>query len=247
MTGRRLIDRDDLAAARHLVGAMKDDAPPPGSHERMLQALGLSVAAGVVTGTAAGSEAAAAAGGAKTAALVSGKWLLSGTLIFVAAAAVWFRASVPREGTPPTTTIEPASAPSTVIAQAQATTASSADTVVTITSASAPPASVSAHPSRPARPAPATSSLSLAVALVDAARDALARRDPAAALRSLDRHDGECPSSPLRPESDVLRAEALAMRGDRPAAVALARLIVQRMPGTAHARRAQALIDAEIP
>jgi hypothetical protein len=249
MSDRRFIDREDLPVARVLLRAMKDDAPSPGSQARALEALGLAGAA-LAGGTVVASQSASV--GAKGALTVAAKWILvSAVLGMVGAVAVLWPASksLPRN----TDSVQPLTVPSmtssAVAPVAPTNVPPSTSTVNELPSGAILAPSALPRIAKTSAPSaePAPPPLADAIALIDSARAALAARNPNSALTALNRHDGEFPASPLRPESDVLRVEALAMRGDRAAAAWLARSIIERMPGTANARRARAVLDVEIP
>jgi hypothetical protein len=111
-----------------------------------------------------------------------------------------------------------------------------------------PKASVRSHPMppSPAPPAvaPSASSGSLGdeIALLDAARRALRGGDARLALGELDRHQAEFPRGLLGQEATLLRIEALARSGSRPAAEALARQFLARQPNSPHAKRIESLL-----
>lgn len=233
MSERRLFDRDDLPLARALIAATKEDAPPPHSTARMLDALGIATGAAVVAG-AASKEIGAVAG---KSAFAASKWILLLSTAVTATAAIALFARQPR--------VDP---PAAIASVATVPPPPSVEAPVAIVDVPAPAPSVAPKSTttihKPVTPKVAAPSLKDAVALIDAARAALAAHHPDETLAALNRHDAEFTSSPLRPESTVLRAEALLMRGDHDAARALARQIIESSPGTANARRAQKVLDA---
>lgn len=241
MSERRLLDREDLPLARALIAATKEDTPSPQSTARMLEALGVATGTVVVAGAASKEIGALAGKGA----FAASKWilLLSTAVAATAAIAVFARpsrvdppaaiASVTPAPSPPVS-VEVPSAIVEVPAPAPSIVPKPTTTIHKSVTSNAPTST----------PKVAPPSLKDAVALIDAARAALAAHHPDETLAALNRHDAELPSSPLGPESTVLRAEALFMRGDHEAARSLARRIVEQMPGTANARRAQKVLDA---
>jgi hypothetical protein len=95
----------------------------------------------------------------------------------------------------------------------------------------------------PNEPAPSESStLSAQIALLDAARTAVAAGASADALRLADRYREEFPNGELAPEAEVVAIEALVKRGDRqPAALRAARFLA-RYPGDPHTARVKWLV-----
>jgi TolA-binding protein len=238
---RRLLEEggDDLAVS--LLRSARHDAPSPRARKETLAALGLGAGA-AVTAAAATSTAASAATAAKsgaTAALL--KWIgvgVVGGLVTVTTVAVV-------QSPPP----EPAPA---VLAptgtRAIASPARSAEprpVEVTPAPSAEPVASAAPEAQKPARPpvsadkpeASAKPTLADEVASLDAARSALASGNASAALRALDDHDRRFPGGALGPEGTVLRIEALAQRGDRGSAAALARAFLAAHPRSPHAAR----------
>ena len=88
----------------------------------------------------------------------------------------------------------------------------------------------------------AESCLAREVALLDHARSSLAMGNPRAALAALDTCNREVPAGLLKPESTVLRVQALLAVGDRTAAVALARDFLSHNPMGPHAVRMRHLL-----
>jgi TolA-binding protein len=109
----------------------------------------------------------------------------------------------------------------------------------------APPAKP-ANPSKApdaqrARPAP----LAAEVAAIDLAARAVAERDPARGLVALDAYEKAFPGGVLRPEATVLRVQALVQQGDRPRAVAIARVFLAQHPHSPHADRLRSLVGVD--
>ncbi|AUX28729.1 MULTISPECIES: hypothetical protein [Sorangium] len=109
--------------------------------------------------------------------------------------------------------------------------------------APAPAAPAANSPRAPEKRAP---TLASELALLDTARRALRRGDPAAALALLDRHAREFAGAQLTDEAAVIRVEALASQGDRAGAHAAARRFLEAHPGSPHAKRIESAagIDA---
>jgi hypothetical protein len=102
--------------------------------------------------------------------------------------------------------------------------------------ATAPVATAVNSPRARERNAP---TLAAELALLDTARRALRRGDPAAALALLARHAREFPSAQLSDEAAAIRVEALARKGDRAGAHAAARRFLEAHPGSPHADRVE--------
>lgn len=96
------------------------------------------------------------------------------------------------------------------------------------------------EPPQPEPPQPAPlPSLERELALLRAARDALARADADAALTALAEHAAEFPAGHLREERLVLRVEALCAAGSRADARREATSFAQAHPNSPHARKLQ--------
>lgn len=88
------------------------------------------------------------------------------------------------------------------------------------------------------------STLTEEIALLDRAREAIARGSASSALAALDEHDRSFPGAALGPEATVLRVEALSLRGDRAAATRLGRAFLAVHPESPHASRLRSLLGA---
>lgn len=106
-----------------------------------------------------------------------------------------------------------------------------------------PPAITVAPASSTPSSAPAESSLAEEVRIVDAARAALARRDPEAALEALARHRREFPGGALRLEAAVLGVRALLSTGRRAEAQAEGARVLAVHPTGPYASHVRALLD----
>lgn len=88
------------------------------------------------------------------------------------------------------------------------------------------------------------STLTEEIALLDRAREAIARGSASSALAALDEHDRSFPGAALGPEATVLRVEALSLRGDRAAAARLGRAFLAAHPESPHASRLRSILGA---
>lgn len=93
-------------------------------------------------------------------------------------------------------------------------------------------------------PSPTSDKTTLAdeLAVVDLARAALARKDPAQALRLLDEHARRFSPRRLDAEATVLRIEALSAASDRATASRLGQAFLSKHPQGPYARRVRSLI-----
>lgn len=110
-----------------------------------------------------------------------------------------------------------------------------------VPSAVSPPSSApsAASPIASAAPDPLVAEL----ALLDAARRALARSDAGEALRLLKEREARFPRGAMADEALVLRVEALVQAGRVTEAKALADAYLEQNPGSAYAPRLRALVD----
>ncbi|MBN2196457.1 MAG: hypothetical protein JW751_26840 [Polyangiaceae bacterium] len=122
-------------------------------------------------------------------------------------------------------------------------TAGVAEPPPTAAFASLEPAAGSDTSAAPRRAAAATQRLEREVAMIDAARRALAQGRAAEALTLLDRHRAEFSSGALHPESIILRVQALLAQGQRAAAEREAQPILTAAPGSRAADALRALLD----
>src|SRR5207237_1031209 len=75
------------------------------------------------------------------------------------------------------------------------------------------------------------------IALIDEARSAVSRHDPAAALRAVDLYGTRYPGGAFDQEASVIRIEALDQNGNHARAASLARSFLAKHPASAHAKR----------
>lgn len=249
---RRILEEGSSDLGDTLVRSALEDRPGERARRRTMAALGVGAAltAGLMaTEAAAGTTATKAAAGPATLLFMS-KWAAIG-MASGALALGGVRAMESRE--PAASTAPPALS---VIAPGQVRPATPLSVVtpeslpIAEESASAPPAvrpdpilrrpsssTASAEPSAAAAGSSRAVRLALELALVDEARQALARRDWRATIGALDRHDGEFPRGALATESTVLRIEALVQGGHRAAARSLAEPFLASNANSPVARR----------
>ncbi len=245
-----LVKRDDDPFERALLRAGQRERAPRGADRRLLAARGVGVGAGGALSVFFG----------KYAAKVGAKGLLATVTISVAAVAVaTWSVSSSIDATEPSTDVVPAP----VIVVAPSPPSSSAEPPVEAfpstrvedlpssspatkpagKAAAAPPTTTT--PSASAEPAP---DLAREVELVQGARAALTRGEASEALRILDVHDREFPAGTLRPESRVLRIEALVRAGGErnvARANALGDAFLAEHPGGPQARRVRAVLGRD--
>jgi TolA-binding protein len=85
-------------------------------------------------------------------------------------------------------------------------------------------------------------SLSRELTLIDGARAALLRGEPASALRTLQAYRSQFPKGALRAEATVQRVEALIATGDRDAATTIGESFLKRYPESPYSRRIASLL-----
>jgi hypothetical protein len=95
-------------------------------------------------------------------------------------------------------------------------------------------------------PSGGQSPLDAELALLDAARAAVASRDPDRALRLLDQHRRDFPNGQLAEEATYVRVKALVERGDRRQADIVARKFLEAFPASPHAKRIRALLQTDV-
>ena len=209
-----LVKQDDDPFERALLRAGQRERAPRGADRRLLAALGV------------GGGGALTAAAASYSSKLSGKGVLATVAVSVAAvvAGSWAVTSSQDAPEPATTSIAPPVeiAPSPAAPAAELKVEALPSTRVEDLPSSSPPAPKPAGKAGTPAAAMATAaaagseetpSLAREVALVQGARAALARGEANEALRTLDVHDREFPNGTLRPESRVLRIEALVRAG----------------------------------
>jgi len=229
-----------------LLAAARDDRAPAGPQDRLLVTLGLSAAgAGAGAGAVAAASASTTQAAAATSALTMKSVVIVSTVLALGGGALIgsFLSSSPKSADEPQQRTPTPAAMSAATEQAPppspppavATRVEDLPAAAVPTAKTAPPPTASASSAEP--------DLAREVALIDEARKALARKDPAAALRALDTHDREMPAGALMPESNVLRIEAALATGDRARAKELADAFLATNPSGPQARRVRALLE----
>jgi len=187
---------------------------------------------------------------------LTAKWLIWGALAGSALTAFSLRAPRARQVQPSALTAAPISAPAVV----SSTTAAAGIEAPRSTTPSpqATPTATALTKRRPhsfATPTPATpsvtktpqtpqrsSTLAAQVALLDAARSAIANGTNAEAYRLAERYRADFPNGELAPEAEVVAIEALVVLGSRAAASERAARFLARYPGDPHAARVKWLV-----
>ncbi|HVY49063.1 MAG TPA: hypothetical protein VHB21_24405 [Minicystis sp.] len=249
---RRLLSGGGSDFEVELLRSARDDAPAPHARRRAMIALGIGtgvVGAGVTAATTT-AAATSSAGGIL-------KWIGIGVVgggLFVGGAqqAMHLRA--------------PAHVDVAVKGQTKAVSGIVRPVVAKVTRSArvAPPAETAAPevdaPEPPpkadrAEPAPSPravakkgdgTTLAEEVKELDAAREALNRGESGKALEALERHDKQFGTALLGPEAMVLRMEALAQRGDKAGAAALANQFLALYPTSPHAARVRSILASSV-
>ena len=271
----RLVESSESEVERLLLRAGRDGAPREARRRTLLAATGAVTGSTLTAGNATGAAAAGkAALGAKVASLVSLKWAAVIGLASLGAVAGTIAVGTARDGlsarsAAPSADAEKAEAPRAARAFAAPsplrTSAAppSSPSVSSPSMPSAPPAPstsvpVLVHRVPPAEGAPSTvpggaarasvgASAAVELTMLDEARSAIARGDPARALSTLDEYAGWFPHGALAPEASVLRIEALVAAGDRPAAMRAAQSFLQANPTSPYVQRIESLLGAPNP
>jgi hypothetical protein len=230
--------RDPIA--RRLFEAARDERAPHGAQQRALAALGVAGAATAATSAASGQTALGVA---------LAKWFGGGALVGLAVAggATVLEPPAPAAVAPPTAATV---APAAQVALDPVTLSPASDLEPPARPATAP--SVRTPRSVPvvSAPAPATArfetpaedTLAAELALLDRARQALARGEPTTATSLLERHAREFPRGRLAAEAFVMKIDALVRSGRRASARALAQQHLSRHPRSPHAARIKSLV-----
>lgn len=255
----RLLDsskhRDTLA----LLRAGREDGPPASAARRVALALGVGAglsaattgpAAAAPTAAAAGASvptAAVGAGGLTTAFKLLGFGLVGGAAIAAGAWATHVPTKAPQRSAAalaPLTSVSAASAP---VGTARIESKSAPDVGATTNEPKVAPAPASSpHASAGSIGAPPIrGKLRHEVALIDAARRALAARDSAEALRLLEAYATADRTFTLDREADLLRIDALAQGGRKARARTLAKQYIRRHPNDPHLTKLHALVATD--
>ncbi len=212
---------------RRLIEAGARELPSVELTKRMQQALGISLAAGVATAATIGTAKAATAAGAGSAAPAFAWPAISiGVLaLAVTGGVVGVRSTVHHATNRPAMTLAarvPEPTPTLAPAEAPTATAPIAAPVARTAAIQIRAAAPARHHAAAATP----SDLRAEIALVDAARSAVAARSNERALALLDRYESSYPHGTFRPEVAALRIEALDHLGRTVQARALARKFI---------------------
>jgi hypothetical protein len=218
----RMLTSDATEFERRVLEAARQRRPSAAASARMAKALGLSsavVGATAATAAARVSEAAAAKASAATATAAVWPWVSAGVLgLAIAGAVIGGRATrdAPLPAAPPPLTAPPPVEPEEVPPPAPARRAAA---------------------SGRARPAANGADLGAEVALIDAARDAIASDAARRALDTVRRYQEKYPNGTFRPEAGAIKIEALMKLGRAAEARALAERFVAEHRGSLLARR----------
>jgi hypothetical protein len=262
---KRLIEEGGTRLEVDLLREAQVESPPAGAARRTLAALGVGAAA-LSSSTAVAS---AAAGGAKVSmSLMAVKWIAIGV---VGGAAVVGGIEGVRIATSPEQRplaavavgerpSQPAALPARAAAEPNGVERVSEVPAVAAPPVAGPPAAPRAERAAaadlprsstdleapaPAPPATAASaSLAPEIAMIDAARRAVAQRRPDEALGILGRYGEQFPRGRFVPEATYLRIEALLQRGDRTAALDLGRRYLASTPDGPQAKHVRAILAA---
>lgn len=174
------------------------------------------------------------------------KWLIWGVLTGSTLTALSLRRSQDRVALPSPAPSAAKASPSASIDAASARSAVATPQAAAAPTAISPPRSARPHAraargEAPSAPSP-SSTLSAQVALLDAARSAVAAGAVAEALRLADKYRADFPNGELAPEAEVVAIEALVAQGQKPAAAERAARFLARYPGDPHAARVKWLI-----
>jgi hypothetical protein len=233
---RRLIDEGSTGFESKLLRAGRKDAPAPHNRKRIAAALGVGsvfAASTVATGASATGKTWLGLATATAFRLTAG--LTAGALAIYAG----MRALSPEPKAPSAKPIvtETRRAPPSLPKEATAPVAS------------APPVEEVSEPvvRRPVA-STAVDTLSEELAVLDQARRALAKRDYAGALASLDDYTRRFPKRRLSSEATVLRIETLVKSGDVPQATRIGKDFLASQPNGPYAKRVASLIgDSRAP
>lgn len=251
----RLLDSSKNSAARELLAAGLADNPRRGARERV--ALGLGLGAGVLASITSSTAGAAVSAAAPSVLAIVGQWLGVGALSGLAlAGGASYLASAPATPVASAKVAEfravPVSARKSAQADARVPTAPGTDSARSPSdAATATPneeSSAANVPRAASRSAPAASNapasgrLGREVALIDGARQALSDGNAGQALAALDTYGALDRTETLDREAQILRIEALDVKGERERAVSLAQAYLQTYPSDPHAPRLRTLI-----
>ncbi len=231
----RLSAQGGTSLERRLLGAAARERPTRAASERMARAIG--VAPPVITGAESASGGADTVAPPTAAASAGALPWIAGALITVTVGGAVLAL---RPGPEPAATLRK---PAPAITQPSLPEASR------MVTAPAPPATAAdATPTDPtpprARPSASASALAEQIALLDAARGAMAAGASERALETLQRYLAKYPAGSFRPEATALKIETLVRMGRTKEARSLADRFVADHKGTPLARRVSELTRA---
>jgi len=259
VTEKRLMDGALDGFERELLAAAKQDVIPEGRRQLLMGAMGVSgvgIASAVGVAASQGGSAAAQGGSAAQSAAAAGSKLLAGKVMIGkvgaiagaigAAGALSVLAAVglstdPQPPSPPEQAA-PVTAPTKVEASPAPRTLDEAEDEKEEEEDTGKLTEVSPKKPAPSGATTTADSLTRELALIDAARRAVARGDGSGALRQLDTYSRRYPKGALRTEASVLRIEALIAKGDRAGAKRLGNAFLLRSPNGPYARRIRSLL-----
>lgn len=230
----RLLDEGATETERALLQA----AVATGPSERWMRQT--RAALGLTAGLATASNSLSAAASSKLGAALVLKWLGAS---LATAALVGSVAFVIRERPKPAP--EPVGLPAIENEVVVAPNDRAPDLAATPVEA-APLVAPATAPPRLAPPKQNPKTLGLEIAALDAVKQSVVARNPAAALNGLAKYHADFPAPLLGPEATVLEVQALMSDGDsshRARAIALARRFVKMHPTSPHAPRLETLVS----
>lgn len=259
---RRLLDEGATEFEARLLSSAKDDGPSPASRHRIVAGLGVGLSPALMTS---GVQAGHFRWLRRIVERLKVSWPVGAGIAAAAVAAAALvdppsfsaRGDEPSDSAPaaPNTAAvaaPPSEAPSSPEDSSESAAAPTPDASESVTEESSPAARPASRraPARASRDADGeqASALSQELALLDAARAAIAQGNPRRALRLLDEHGQRFTKPRLPTEASVLRIEALVRSGDRAQARKLGEAFLARHVNGPYERRVRSLIgDAKRP
>ncbi|AKU94859.1 hypothetical protein AKJ09_01523 [Labilithrix luteola] len=173
----------------------------------------------------------------------------TGLLVFAMAVPLWtYLGSTTPSGAPqaPVPVAQKTSAPTTPdpVMPAPATPSLPSMSIDDLPSVAADSSAAAKGGRNPATASSSKGTLRREVELIAAARRALSSGAPASCLTSLDAYDAEFPSGQFAVESSAMRAEAIALGGDRDRARVLAKAFLAKYPDSPYGARVRSLLSS---
>ncbi len=246
---RLLLDPGFPTFERDLLRSWSDEQPSAAARERAMSLA--TVAAGVAVVGASGAAGASAVGTSVAPKAMSGatlalvKWLTVGTAI--TAVGVGGAAYVQRDETPST------EAPAATATLRASPILAAKPTPLPEAAPALPSSVAAASTSAPATVARGRSLQTTAptlgdeIASMDRVRSAIAAGDGVRAAQLVDDYERRFPRGTFTQEAEVLRVEALVLRGDRAAASRAAERFLASHPSSPHAPRLRAIVVPKEP